>query len=108
MRQLSLLGYRCAPIKASGRRGKRRRDLNTIDGDLIAWYEGEAVGWPHAVLEIGGAGKRVRKALDALHAHGLPPGHIALVGRVMHRSWHWYRRDYTVAFGRLGDALTAP
>ncbi|HEY6485379.1 MAG TPA: hypothetical protein VIX83_03220 [Candidatus Cybelea sp.] len=54
-------------------------------------------GYPHVIAEIGGIGKRLGAAFAKLHDGGpLPPGFIALVGRVVRRRWFWYTRQVSV------------
>lgn len=92
MRDLSRLGYRCAPIKASGRRGERRIGLRCVPGDLIAFAP--LLGqMPHLLCEVGGVAKRFASCLAELEREGLPPGFVALVAVCRGRRWTYATRQ---------------
>jgi hypothetical protein len=86
---LAALGYRVARISASGQAKGSRRQENPIAGDLLALAP-EHSGWPHLMVEVGGEGKRVARALQGLRGSGLPPGFCSLVVRFLGRRRAYY------------------
>ena len=86
-RELSKCGYTIGFLKASGRRGQRRRDLNCLAGDLLALApEG---GGAHLIVEVGGVGKRLSRAFAELNANPMP-GFCPIVVRFVNRKQRIY------------------
>lgn len=89
MTQFAKIGYRCSRVSASGQRKGARKGEKCIAGDLIALApDGSAL--PHVIAEIGGAGKRIRRAFAEMTAEPLTTGFVPMVGRVVKRKWAWY------------------
>ncbi len=101
-RRLAALGYRYVRASASGRSGQERAK-DRIPCDIIAFGIGP---YPHLVVEVGGAGKRVAVTLAEMQADPLPGGFVALVATCVKRRWRYYL-DADNRFDDLAEALDA-
>jgi hypothetical protein len=102
MTALRSVGYRCTRVSASGRRKSDDAKANGVPCDVIAYARRS--GWPHLWIEVGGIGKRIRAAFDAMKAEPLPAGHVAIVARCVRRRWRWYASE-DERFDSLRDLL---